>query len=434
LTNAMAGQVSLLDLDSWSGKTFPERSAATKEKTSALSLKKQPGLQTKPLLYLDLRKANGILADASWETVGQLPGESWTLNTGESPKDAVESSLSQILEDNPHPKYFLSAKACQGILRRAEKRGKELPLMLKEALERQSQSTATAKIVDSSSLGGVVPTIPAKAGTGGNNGPMLAIPTKVYGICSYASNSMKSDNPHSGIYEAETSRTLDLNGGSPACNQGGMAIVQTYSFQRSDEFKETDKTSTQSRRQYKDATDLAVGIDAYNHQTTGDKACTFTANSGSSPTHSDPMVATVDCRNLYENQELSATLQSKPNGGQSLNYINPVRQRYSVRRLTPLECERLQGFPDGWTDIPGQTEASKEELEFWRDVWLTWDKTQAEDPEKVKPRTDKAILKWLKNPVSDSAQYKALGNSVAVPCPEYVLEGIKEVLEVAHEK
>ena len=235
--------------------------------------------------------------------------------------------------------------------------------------------------------GQVVPTIPAKAGTGGNNGPMLAV---AYGICSYASNSMKSDNPHSGIYEAETSRTLDLNGGSPACNQGGMTIVQTYSFQRSDEFKETDKASTQSRRQYKDATDL---------------------------------VCSVDCRNLNET-EMHGTLQA----GYSLNYMGAVRTGYSVRRLTPLECERLQGFPDGWTDIPGQTEATEQELEFWRDVWLTWDKTQAEDPEKVKPRTDKAILKWLKNPTSDSAQYKALGNSVAIPCVEYVLEGIKEAI------
>jgi DNA (cytosine-5)-methyltransferase 1 len=126
-------------------------------------------------------------------------------------------------------------------------------------------------------------------------------------------------------------------------------IVQTYSFQCSDEFKETDKASTQSRRQYKDATDL---------------------------------VCSVDCRNMYENPEKSATLQSKPNGGQSLNYQNPVRVGYSVRRLTPLECERLQDYPDGWTDIPG---------------------------------------------ASDSGRYKAEGNSVAVCCPEYVLEGIKEV-------
>lgn len=105
-----------------------------------------------------------------------------------------------------------------------------------------------------------------------------------------------------------------------------------------------------------------------------------------------------------------------------------ITPKYSVRRLTPLECERLQGFPDGWTDILGQTEASKEELEFWRDVWLTWDKTQAENPEKVKPRTDKAILKWLKNPTSDSAQYKALGNSVAIPCVDFIMRGIKEVI------
>ena len=181
---------------------------------------------------------------------------------------------------------------------------------------------------------------------------------------------------------------------------GNIPAVTTYSFQRSDEFKETDKASTQSRRQYKDATDL---------------------------------VCSVDCRNFNETDK-HGTLQAKGNGGQSLNYMGAVREGYSVRRLTPLECERLQGFPDGWTDIPGQTEATQEELEFWRDVWLTWDKTRAEDPDKVKPRTDKAILKWLKNPVSDSAQYKALGNSVAVPCPEYVLEGIKEVLEVAHEK
>lgn len=94
------------------------------------------------------------------------------------------------------------------------------------------------------------------------------------------------------------------------------------------------------------------------------------------------LVTTIDCRNLYENYDKSATLQSKSNGGQSLNYQNPIRIGYAVRRLTPLECERLQNFPDGWTDIPG---------------------------------------------ASDSARYKALGNSIAVCCAEYVLEGIKSV-------
>lgn len=90
-----------------------------------------------------------------------------------------------------------------------------------------------------------------------------------FGISPYNSNSMKSNNPHSGIYEADTSRTLDLNGGSPACNQGGMAVVQ------------------------------AAGVDAYNQSVTGDKSMTVTAKStdahhvpcviegnGSRPSHS----------------------------------------------------------------------------------------------------------------------------------------------------
>jgi len=202
------------------------------------------------------------------------------------------------------------------------------------------------------------------------------IATKVYGICSYASNSMKSDNPHSGIYEAETSRTLDLNGGSPACNQGGMAIVQTYSFQRSDEYKETDEASTQSRRQYKAATDLVVS------PTYALDRASF--NQGKNA-HSDMLVTPY--------QETVGSLCARDYKGIGNQYVSEdkciIAPKYSVRRLTPLECERLQGFPDGWTDIPG---------------------------------------------ASDSARYKALGNSVAIPCVEYVLEGIKEVLEVANEK
>jgi hypothetical protein len=88
-------------------------------------------------MFLNLQTENGQTLAASWETDGLSLGEYTTRSFGESPSVAVESRLSQILEDNPHPKYFLSAKACQGILRRAERRGKELPETLKEALERQ---------------------------------------------------------------------------------------------------------------------------------------------------------------------------------------------------------------------------------------------------------------------------------------------------------
>lgn len=88
-------------------------------------------------LFLCLKK-DGLQADASWETDGALLGEFSTHSFGESPKDGVESHLSQILEAEPRPKYCLSAKACQGILNRAARRGKDLPEALKTALEAQS--------------------------------------------------------------------------------------------------------------------------------------------------------------------------------------------------------------------------------------------------------------------------------------------------------
>lgn len=123
-------------LDSLCLKTYPEPSGVTKGKTSRQSSKRsvKSEADTK-ILYLCLRRDGGFLPGASWETVGALPGASLTLNFSESPNVAVESTLLQILEANAPEKYWLSAKACVGILRRASKRGKKLPSMLKEALE-----------------------------------------------------------------------------------------------------------------------------------------------------------------------------------------------------------------------------------------------------------------------------------------------------------
>lgn len=329
---------------------------------------------------------------------------------------------------------------------------------------------------------------------------------RAYGICSLASNSMKSLNPYSGVYEAETARTLDLNCGNPSCNQGGMAVVAfnssaspqaesiayseqvsptlksassglrtpcvcepsnkphiAYGFdmqqitsktnrstlkgvqpalcaagnphvvhpeiagtlcasaaglsrpagmasetdltvayclqgsmigredkngpagsginkdicftlnaadrpavvfnrQRSDLFKEQDIASTQSARQHKDATDLVCDICA------------------------------VDCRNFNELDDVSGTLQAKTTSGYSLNFQNPVRDGYIVRRLTPTECERLMGFPDGWT-------------EYGHDGKL----------------------------ISDSRRYSMLGNSIATPCAAYIIQGILEQYEKEEE-
>ena len=171
LNYVATGQMSLFDLDTWSGKTSTELSQVTEEKTSVPSLKKPLKLPKGMPLFLDLRTdRNGRHADISWEIGGALPGEDMTLNIGECRRDESESvwlpiltdtphhtsyltlstgekpsiprpsKLSEILETNPDPKYNLSAKACQVILSRADRRVKELPEQLRTALERQCHS------------------------------------------------------------------------------------------------------------------------------------------------------------------------------------------------------------------------------------------------------------------------------------------------------
>ena len=138
--NETDGQVTFADLGIWCGKTFQEPSAPAAEKTSGLYSKKHAELLTAPYQYLDLREGYGNLLGPSWESNSPLLGEYWTLNTGPSHKGAEESSLSRILEAKPHPKYYLSRTACLGILRRARVRGKELPPVLKKALELQAMA------------------------------------------------------------------------------------------------------------------------------------------------------------------------------------------------------------------------------------------------------------------------------------------------------
>lgn len=132
----MEGQVSLFDLDSPYSRMSQGHFQATKGKTSKPSSRrsvKSGGAQT--ILYLSLQRGSGFLPETLWETVSLLPGASWTPLAGAYPSVEKESFLWQILQENAPPKYFLTKAACMGILRRAEKRGKELPPMLKEALE-----------------------------------------------------------------------------------------------------------------------------------------------------------------------------------------------------------------------------------------------------------------------------------------------------------
>lgn len=209
-----------------------------------------------------------------------------------------------------------------------------------------------------------------------------------YGICSDASNSMKSDNPHSGIYKAETSRTLDLNGGNPACNQGGICVAQCYDMTHAtDVIRECGETApTLQSRMGTGGNQIPL---TFSMQGFGDYKPDEVASSCKMRDYKDStdLIAAVDCRNATET-ETNGTLQAKPSGGQSLNLNNVVRTGYAVRRLTPLECERLQGFPDGWTDIGAWTDSNGK----------------------------------LHKESSDSARYKALGNSIALPPWKWVLK------------
>ena len=140
-------QISMFDHVLPSGRTSSGRSHRTAARTSGQSSKSSAGSQTRRYQFLDLRTDGGNRQERSWETGGRLHGEPMTRNTGESPSVDVESHLSQILEASPHPKYSLSAKACLGILNRAEKRGKVLPEILKAALTQQAQMELTASKV-----------------------------------------------------------------------------------------------------------------------------------------------------------------------------------------------------------------------------------------------------------------------------------------------
>jgi DNA (cytosine-5)-methyltransferase 1 len=245
-----------------------------------------------------------------------------------------------------------------------------------------------------------------------------------YGICSYESNAMKSDNPNSGIYEADTSRTLDLNGGNPACNQGGMAVVQAsgvVSKGNGDCFVTPEKHMS-----------LSVG----GGQAGQGYPCVCIESNGSRPSHkgdgyaeSDTMYTLngtehhavcvgngqlaqarlsdkVGALNCMHDQQAVITYgldRASFNQGINAKYDFAVDEekigtqvakgpgavcQSVVRRLTPLECERLQGFPDHWTDIGD---------------WV--------DSKGKKHKGE-----------SDSPRYKALGNSIALPFWQWMAE------------
>ena len=221
----------------------------------------------------------------------------------------------------------------------------------------------------------------------------------VYGICSKDSNSMKSDNPHSGFYEAETARTLDANGGNPSCNQGGMAVVALQGSM----IGRKDENGPQSS-----------GIN---------EDVSFTLNATDHHAVAHPVYCTSkNSHHTIAEKELANTLVAT-------DYKDPpcvakeeiTEPHYIVRRLTPTECARLQGFPDWWCEDLGIENPTEDDMIFWREIFKTHCKIMGTSS---KPKTDKQIIKWLKNPHSDSAEYKMWGNGIFLGNAYFVLSGI----------
>ena len=220
---------------------------------------------------------------------------------------------------------------------------------------------------------------------------------KAFGIGSAASKGMLSPNPKSGFYEAATSRTLDQSGGNACCNQGGMVVVSPAYSIRPMVNTQTQQEQTPSLMARDGKDPPLVSLPSY----CLDRAC-FTSGENAQ-------------YRLSVREEVAATLIAEGPGA-----ISASPEDYLVRRLTPLECCRLQGFPDGWTEHLETEEPGEQEIARWVGVFEDWYRAQG----KTARASPGKIAKWLKNPRTDSAEYKAYGNSVAVPCVFFVLAGV----------
>ena len=263
---------------------------------------------------------------------------------------------------------------------------------------------------------------------GCNNDQTLFVP-KVYGICSKDSNAMKSENPKSGFYEAETSRCLDANGGNPTCNQGGMAVValQGSMIGRADKNGPQGSGVNEDVSFTLDATDrhaVAYGIDRTTYNMGRNAKFSLGIEEELEPTivaKGPGAVAYCMTTGSYTQalEEQSPTLMARDYKDPPV--VNETEPEYIVRRLTPTECARLQGFPDWWCSDLGTANPTEDEVESWTEVFETHRKVMGASS---KPKSRNQIIKWLKAPHSDSAEYKMWGNGVALPNVCFVLSGI----------
>ena len=262
-----------------------------------------------------------------------------------------------------------------------------------------------------------------------NNDQTLFVP-KAYGICGKYSNSMLSDNPNSGFYEAETSRTIDTSNQSPCKNQGGMVVVEgngTRPSHHGDGYKESETMYTLNCTE-NHAVSYGIGRPAMNQgynarfsfQIEEETSPTLVASGAGGIAHPVYSTSKNSHHTVAEKEKANTLVASDYKDPPVVNDSTPETE-YIVRRLTPQECALLQGMPTWWCDELGMENPTDTQIDWWQNVFETYNKAIGKA---CKPKSRKQIEKWLKNPYSDSAVYKMWGNGCASSNALFVLAGI----------
>ena len=413
-------QVSLFDQDTSAGKTSWAYSAQVRRtgRISGLSWSQLLDYIAPPYQFLDLTPGAGnLLGQFEWEMRSALHGGAFLRNTGPSPRDATESCLSQILEDHPPKKYYLTTAACLGILRRAKERGKPLPKALDTALRIQAGLIGLPE--------GREKTVPF------DDSAVLAQPGMKQQ--SFAASFSAGASATAGTigYAEEIAPTLK---GSPSGNcMPSVMCLHDQGGQRMDVCENMTATLRASEKGHQPLVYENHGVDARireSSEISPTVTARFGTGGGNTPLVQEPnevycivgniidrqpenggngcgyqenlayTITTVDRHAVYARQRVDefknddiASTQSARQAKDATDLIVEPDRQYAqlIRRLTPWECELLQGFPLGWTDIPS---------------------------------------------ASDSARYRALGNSVPVPCVEFIMKSLQAVaaMEVDDER
>ena len=425
-------QASLFAPDTFVGRMFQAASAQAHRmgRISGLSWRKLLDYIAPDYQFLDLSSdAGNLLGQYEWTIRSALHGGCWLRNSGPSPRDAIESFLSQILQAHPPKKYYLTTAACLGILRRAEERGKPLPKALDTALRIQAgligstngrgkKNLSDEPVAFAQNQRDEVRDLHNIAGALGAQ-PGMKQQTFIASFSAGAGATAGTIG-----YAEEVAPTLK---GSPSGNcMPSVMCLHDQGGQRMDVCENMTGTLRANEKGHQPLVHENHGIDA-RIQESGEISPTVTARYGTGGGNT-PLIQESDVYCIVGNvidrqpenggngagyqQDLSYTLtamdrhavyarqrvdefkdddiastQSARQSKDATDLVMEPDRQYAqlIRRLTPLECERLQGFLDDWTNIPG---------------------------------------------ASDSARYRALGNSVAIPCVEFIMRSLKEASSI----